>query len=483
MRTRWLVFSLCLLCLAGAWFFWHQPVTTRTRPSALPKSAVPTVTATSSASTAPKILTAVSTNAAGSAKTNQFPWRLSNTSKSLDQLVGDRHAILLENALIDTTGPLNLSIPKNLQSPGDPGAYIVQARGPIDNAFRAMLARSGAEIVSYIPNDAYLVRAPAGVANGLGGNPQTQAVIPFEPYYKISSSMPVTVGQKALSSAPMKTNRAAGPSLLALAVKQSPLPAGTCLTLGLFKNGAAATVAQIEKLGGRIVARDNSPFGPVVRVQPPADWVALAALPGVQIVEPYHPRVHANDLSRATVGVAADTQVATNYLGLSGSNVLVEVNDSGIDATHPDFGTGANTSLVRVFGDSANLVDSNGHGTHVAGTIAGSGLESPTVTNAQGSIMPGTNWQFRGMAPLATLLAMNWYDSDQELQEAAAQTNALISNNSWNYGDNAYDLAAASYDAAVRDALPGVTGSQPVLFVFSAGNSGAGGCRRPRPRT
>ena len=250
--------------------------------------------------------------------------------------MGDRHAILLENALIDSSQPLNFSIPKNLQSQGDPGAYIVQARGPIDNAFRAMLARSGAEIVSYIPNDAYLVRAPAGVANGLTGNPLTQAVIPYEPYYKISSSMPVTVGQKTLSSAPTKTNRAAGPSLLVLAVKQAPLPAGTYLTLGLFKDGAAATVAQIEKLGGQIVARDNSPFGPVVRVQPPADWMALATLPGVQIVEPYHQRIHANDLSRATVGVAADTQVATNYIGLSGKNVMVEVNDSGIDANHPD---------------------------------------------------------------------------------------------------------------------------------------------------
>ena len=39
---------------------------------------------------------------------------------------------------------------------------------------------------------------------------------------------------------------------------------------------------------------------------------------------------------------------------------------------------------------------------------------------------------------------------------------------------NVYDLAAASYDAAVRDALPTVTGSQPVLFVFAAGNAGGG---------
>ena len=87
-------------------------------------------------------------------------------------------------------------------------------------------------------------------------------------------------------------------------------------------------------------------------------------------------------------------------------------------------------------------------------------------------------------------------NSDSYVQETPALTNALISNNSWVYdGDSAYDLAAASYDAATRDALPGVTGSQPVLFVFAAGNDGngddttdpGGGSRtrfnrRPRPR-
>ena len=64
--------------------------------------------------------------------------------------------------------------------------------------------------------------------------------------------------------------------------------------------------------------------------------------------------------------------------------------------------------------------------------------------------------------------------SDSYLQQQAAATNALISNNSWNYGDAAYDIEAASYDAAVRDALPQVSGSQPLIFVFSAGNQGDG---------
>ncbi len=495
MRSRRLTWILAgLLCLAGVCLLWQGRDGWLSRPHRPHEAAAPPmVTTVHSLSTAPQFLVA-STNATPggtiSAATNKFAYRLSNTAKSLDQLMRDDRAILLENALIDTRNPLNLSIPANLRAQGDPGAYIVQSRGPVDAAFRAMLKASGATIVSYIPNNAYLVRAPAGVANGLGANPLAQSVIPYEPYYKISSSMPVTVGQRTFSATPMGTNRAAGPSLLTLAVKQAPLPAGTYLTLGLFSDNAAATIQQIEKLGGQIVAQDSSPFGPIVRVQPPRNWTALAALPGVQIVEPYHQRVRVNDLSRVTVGVSTNTLVSSNYMNLTGKNVIVEVNDTGIDANHPDFtatGNAANgpSGLTRVIGDAPqSLVDTNGHGTHVAGIIAGNGAMSINPVNV-GAVASGsvTNADFRGKAPLAMLYSVAAIDntftfmnvSDQYLQEAAALTNALISNNSWDYaGNGTYDLAAASYDAAVRDALPEVTGSQPVLFVFSAGNDGNG---------
>ena len=113
----------------------------------------------------------------------------------------------------------------------------------------------------------------------------------------------------------MKTNRVAEPSLLDLAINQKPLPAGTYLTLGLFGDNAAATVAQIKKLGGQILAQDKSPFGPIVRVIPPKDWTALAMLSGVQRVEPYHKRSRANDLSRATVGVSTNTTTANELHG------------------------------------------------------------------------------------------------------------------------------------------------------------------------
>ena len=201
---------------------------------------------------------------------------------------------------------------------------------------------------------------------------------------------------------------------------------------------------------------------------------ALASLSSVQGIEPTRRRMLANDLSRARIAVAADTLTSENYLGLTGTNVLVGISDSGVDTNHPDL-----QGRVSVDAPTSG-VDSNGHGTHVAGIIAGSGFESLTVTNASGSVMPAVGGQFRGQAPAAQVFALladpsPGPASDTYLQEAVARKAALISNNSWHYtNDTAYDLAAARYDAAVRDALPGMPGPQPLLFVFGAGNAGNG---------
>jgi subtilisin family serine protease/subtilisin-like proprotein convertase family protein len=391
--------------------------------------------------------------------------RLSNTPTPLGELVHSHTALLLENALLDTAQPVALSIPDHLRAQGDPGAYVVQSRALLDDAFRASLRAAGAAIVAYIPNQAYLVRASQTAVQQLQADSRTQAVLPYEPYFKLK------------------------PPLLALAVEQRPLPDNATLNVLLFPDTRAAAIEELNQLGLQVLGEEGSPFGPVLKVRPrsagilagtassvsPLDVLsALARLPSVQGVELSRARVFANDLSRARIAVAADTVTPDNYLGLTGSNVLVNVNDSGVDTNHPDL-------QGRVLCDLAiSGVDTNGHGTHVAGIIAGSGFESTTVTNASGSVMPAVGFQFRGHAPAAQVFAIAANPdpgaaSDSYLQETAARTNAFISNNSWHYAnDNAYDLAAARYDAAVRDALPGVPGSQPLLFVFGAGNLGNG---------
>ena len=228
---RAILILLCLLAVGAAWLFWL-----RGGASAVKKSTVTAapVAAVSPAATNQLAAAGKAAKAAMSSSTNLLAFRLTNTKKTLAQLIGDQRAILLQNAFIDTAASLGgLKIPDNLKSKGDPGAYIVQARGPISAAFRAALQAAGAQVVSYIPNNAYLVQMNASSAGMMSGNALVQAVLPYEPYYKLQ------------------------PSLLAVAAQADPqpLPPGVTLTLGLFNSTAAATEPQLNQDGFVIVGK------------------------------------------------------------------------------------------------------------------------------------------------------------------------------------------------------------------------------------
>jgi len=384
--------------------------------------------------------------------------RLTNTDRPVDALSRDEQALVLRNAFIDTSTGRSLEIPENLRAGDEPGSYVVQARGAVSREFQDALRNAGTRFVSYVPVNAYLVAATAAQAARLQELAVVGAVVPFEPYFKLE------------------------PALLGRAVRDEILAPDQRLTITLLP-GAAREV--LNTAGAEVQAEFATPFGPGFLVDAKGMTLAgLARIPEVQGIEMFRQRQLLNDRVRDRFGISLGTNapgVYTNYLGLTGTNVVVNINDSGIDESHPDL-------LRRVTGDAAStLVDLDGHGTHVAGTIAGSGVMSGSVSNAPGSAIPGAD--FRGMAPEAKLFALpvdlntGPLISDAYLQRTAAtnyyvtqgRTNLLISNNSWGY-INAfeYTVASASYDAAVRDALPEMTGAQPILYVFASGNEGSG---------
>ncbi|PWU08582.1 MAG: hypothetical protein C5B50_29255, partial [Verrucomicrobia bacterium] len=486
----WLLISL--LCFAAALYFWRlgdrweaerkSKGPSRTGDES-PKSKVSEAKTMSSTSTLvprPSPLDAVPDprlSTPSKAKNDFLKYRLSNTTLTSGQLTKRPHSIILENALYDTEKSIRnpkSEIPPHLVSNGDPGAYIVQSRTDPDNAFRSKISAAGAVIISYIPNNAYLVRASAGAAQQLGADPQVQQVLAYEPYYKLK-----------------------GP-LLKTAAENLPLPDGTMLNVVLFADRAEATTAQIQALGGQILSQDQSPFGPVLKLRPMDGTLStLAGLTGVKGIESTSFRQPANDLSRVAMGIAINSSNAPNYLGLTGTNVIVAIADSGVDTNHPDLAGRIVLDANDVLG--AGGYDPTGHGTHEAGIIMGNGIKSTTVTNfVQGSFSPAVTNQFHGKAPGATLLSLSHSLAvsnttsetttfggflnqktilapsvpDFYLQQTAARYKAAISQNGWNYDAPAYDISAASYDAAVRDSLPFQSGSQPVLYVFAAGNDG-----------
>ena len=97
--------------------------------------------------------------------------------------------------------------------------------------------------MAYIPNQAYLVRASQAVAQQLQADPRTQAVLPYEPYFKLK------------------------PPLLALAVEQQPLPENQALNLLLFPDARAAALDELNNLGVQVLGEERSPFGPVLKVR------------------------------------------------------------------------------------------------------------------------------------------------------------------------------------------------------------------------
>ncbi len=105
---------------------------------------------------------------------------------------------------------------------------------------------------------------------------------------------------------------------------------------------------------------------------PVANLLALTGLVDVRFMSPNRPVLSLLDVSKPAVNAPAAWR-----LGLDGTGVGVAVIDSGIYA-HPDLNskTGASRVVYHQNFIDGPQQDLYGHGTHVAGIIAGDGASS-----------------------------------------------------------------------------------------------------------
>lgn len=147
-------------------------------------------------------------------------------------------------------------------------------------------------------------------------------------------------------------------------------------------------------------------------------------------------------------------------IGLDGSGQIVGIADTGIDDAHPDFAD--RIVGIETWGRAGDHSDPIGHGTHVAGTIAGSGAAS--------------NGILRGAAPGAKIFFQSLLDANSRLGGLPTDVGALFStayaagvrvhNNSWGaFLEARYGSNSVQVDRFVH---------QNPLFlpVIAAGNSG-----------
>ena len=121
---------------------------------------------------------------------------------------------------------------------------------------------------------------------------------------------------------------------------------------------------------------------------------ALARRAGVRAVRLDRPVRGTLERTSATIGA---NWVREN-LGLDGAGVGVAIIDSGVTAWHDDLGTDRVVHFVDFVDFQPLPYDDYGHGTHVAGIIAGNGYDS--------------NGARRGIAPAANLVVLKVLDGD-----------------------------------------------------------------------
>ena len=343
----------------------------------------------------------------------------------------------LRAGTVDTS----VTAPVTLAAAAD--AYrVVQFGHSLTQADKKAVQDTGAKILSYLPDNAYLVCADANTARRLQQLAGVCWVGAMQPGWRVSPDIP----RKAQD---------------------------VRLDVTLFPGENSARVASAFKdRGARVESVADSPRGAVLRVRAKGSAAAaIGAVPGVRWVEPRFEPHPTNDVARTLTNVT----YAWSPTGLFGEGQTVAVCDTGLD-------TGATSSTLSAdfqgrvtaaygLGRPPLTNDPAGHGTHVAGTVLGNGILSGSNPSAHNYLT-----SFAGAAPEARLVMQCIMDSGgglgglpddlNNLFDQAYTAGARIHTNSWGANtQGAYNLASKQVDEYVWN-------HPDMLVVFSAGNDG-----------
>lgn len=425
----------------------------------------------------------------------------------LDQKVTVREdfdRIFLNSGAIDTRAAETQAARRPITAFQGKALRLVQFAGPMTNEWRKLLVETGLEIVTYVPENAYLVYGTAGEHARMQSHPGLAQVVQWDGEF--------TATMKIHPDAAL-TNRAG----------QAVVPKTDLFTFQLVADPAAneATLRLIGSLQRAQPVQDVRVLhyrNVTVRLDP-ALVAGIAARPDVVSVHPFlEPRLTDERQAMILAGVLSGGNPAGGYLGqlatwgftqsqFTASGFVVDVTDSGIDngTTSPNHfglfvgGTLPGTSRVvyqRLEGTpnaGSTLTGAAGHGTLDAHILGGFNDRPNTPHLDGGGYHFGT-----GVAPFVRMGASVIFDSGSagftfpnytDLIARAYRDGARISSNSWGINaQGAYDTAAQAYDALVRDGqLAGsavaTTGNQQMVIVFAAGNNGPGANTTRSPGT
>ncbi len=337
------------------------------------------------------------------------------------------------------------------------GAWIIQFAGPTGVEETAALSSMGLEVHGYIPDYAYLVtgdRTNAENAMSLGG---ARWVGPYEPGFRLATR----IGTLEFKN----PERAESPNL----------------RLFVRTFGEPQAVAQrLTSLGGVVLEVIENEYETAVVVEIAPDLVEdIAKEPLVRFVDEIPEAILHNNTTGWVVQSNVSGQTPIWAQGIDGTGEIVTLMDSGVDYNSCFFREDGNAPPgpthrkiidYSTFGGQEYDGCGTGHGTHVAGTIAG---DQSYITGST---------QHSGMAPGALLTVqdvgndgffdclfgfVNVPSSLIGAFNASYDLGARIHSNSWGSSSNAYDNFAVNVDQFMWN-------NPDFLIVFANGNAGSG---------
>jgi serine protease AprX len=225
----------------------------------------------------------------------------------------------------------------------------------------------------------------------------------------------------------------------------------------------------VKKQGGRITATWSFIHSFSVTIQASA-VLKIASMPEVKYLyedEVSHVTAETEGSSSpATLKNTYDSSVNADNAwtkGFDGSGVTVAVVDTGVNSG-TDF-SGRLTEQILVDSNSSNVNDGYGHGTHIAGIIAGDGL--------------GSNGAYIGVAPKANIISVKVSD-DAGVSSEIDMVNGLqwVFDHHEEYKIKVVNISSQvatqqSYKNSALDAAVEQLWKAGVVVVVSAGNKGA----------
>lgn len=325
--------------------------------------------------------------------------------------------------------------------------FVVQYSRPIAKQDLLLLSNQKISIANYMPEDALVVHLedPGQLAN-LQQFPDVRGVVPYLPEWKISPELAVLQPTKSVALLVRLLRDEDGES---------------------YKNFLRDLHVTFRGLSLRTFYV-KLPFKQVadICVREEVEWVEPWTKFHTMNFESRFPGERVRGLSEDLTGLESGSRVIGAHkawmLGLHGENQVIGVADTGVDTgifdtIHKDL-----TQVFKGVGLSrtdGKWFDLHGHGTHVAGSIIGSGAQS--------------NWKVVGTAPGAKLYVQGMMDEYGYMRLAgpaatlgkAYEEGVRIHSNSWGSEKTHYDNSAASYDEFIYK-------HPEMLVLFAAGNSG-----------